>query len=178
MNLIRKIARGNVGALEQLYERYKTGVYRLTLSLTGDPYLAEDITQDTFLRIQENASSYRPGGGEAAWVLTIARNLTYDCLRRRRREICSDDAAREYGGLAAGAFSSFAASGGEAAAGNLYFLDLIYGLSLVEKGLVCLRILGGLPWREIGRITCQSGEACRKRYERILKRLREQFTGQ
>lgn len=178
MNLIRKIARGDVGALEQLYERYKTGVYRLALSLTGDPYLAEDITQDTFLRIQENASSYRRDGGEAAWVLTIARNLTYDCLRRCSREICSNDAARECDGFAAGAFSSFAASGRDAAAGNLYFLDLISGLSLEEKELVCLRILGGLPWREIGRIISQSGDACRKRYERILKRLRDQLNSQ
>lgn len=174
MNLIRKIARGDTAALEQLYERHKTGVYRLALSLTNDPYLAEDITQDTFLRIQENASSYRRDSGEAAWIFTIARNLTYDCLRRRSRELCSDVSAWEGGGSGGGV--SGAASGGEAAAGNLYFLDLLSDLSPKEKELVCLRILGGLSWREIGRITSQSADACRKRYERILKRLRDQLS--
>lgn len=178
MNLIRKIARGDTGALEQLYERHKTNVYRLALSLSGDPYLAEDITQDTFLRIQENAVSYRRDGSETAWILTIARHLTYDCLRRRSREVCNNETAQECDGPAAGALSPLASSDGEEAAGNLYFLDLLSGLSLEEKELVCLRILGGLPWREIGRITSQSGDACRKRYERILKRLRDQLSSQ
>ena len=177
MNLIRKISRGDTSALEQLYEQYKTKVYRLALSLSGDPHLAEDITQDTFLRIQERAEAYRAEGGEAAWIMTIARNMTYDCLRRRSREICGDMASEECGASGPSALCclSSAADGRDDAAGNLYFLDLLKDLSAEEKELVCLRILGGLSWSEIGQIANCSQEACRKRYERILKRLRAQL---
>lgn len=174
MNLIRKISGGDTSALEKLYEQHKTKVYRLALSLSGDPHLAEDITQDTFLRIQERAGAYRTDGSEAAWIMTIARNMTYDCLRRRSREVCGDMASEECGAPALCRLSS-EADETDGAAGNLYFLDLLRDLSAEEKELVCLRILGGLSWSEIGRIANRSEEACRKRYERILKRLRAQL---
>lgn len=55
MSLIHEIAQGNTDALEQLYKQYKDRVYRLALSLSHDMHLAEDITQDTFLHVQERA---------------------------------------------------------------------------------------------------------------------------
>ena len=69
MKLLPKIARGDRGALEQLYAQQKTRVYRLVLSMTGDPYLAEDLTQETFLRVQESAGTYRRDISETAWWL-------------------------------------------------------------------------------------------------------------
>lgn len=168
MNLLPKIARGDIHALEQLYEQYKTGVYRLALSLTADLYLAEDITQDTFLRIQEQAPSYRKNISEAAWVMTIARNLSYDSLRRRRHEVTKDLTLEEEG-------LSRPDEGTEHTISDFHFLDLIKDLSDQEKDLVCLRILADLPWQEIGQIIGQSADTSRKRYERVLKKLRQQL---
>lgn len=168
MNLLPKIAQGDIHALELLYEQYKTRVYRLALSLTADPYLAEDITQETFLRIQEQSPSYRKQISEAAWIITIARNLSYDHLRRRSREVPQDLTQNE-------SSLSLPDESSEHSFSGLYFLELIKGLSREEKEVICLRILAGLPWKETGQITGQSADACRKRYERALKKLQRQL---
>ena len=181
MNLLPKIARGDLQALELLYQQHKTKVYRLALSLTADPYLAEDITQETFLRIQEHAPSYRRDISETAWIVTIARNLSYDALRRRRKEVLGDPSAQaedpdsHYSSSLSHAISANIGAS-EDSLSSFYFLELLEPLTDKEKEVVSLRILADLPWNEIGKITCQSGDACRKRYTRALEKLRDQLT--
>lgn len=165
MKLLPQIAKGDLRALELLYEKQKTGVYRLVLSMTGDAYLAEDITQETFLRVQNQAQAYRTDISEAAWVIAIARNLAYDALRRRKREIVgAEDASAD----------AFALQDTDEQS-DFMFLDMIKDLSRQEKEVVCLRILANLTWHEIGRLTGQSADAGRKRYARALKKLRGQI---
>lgn len=163
MKLLPKIARGDRGALEQFYAQQKTRVYRLVLSMTGDPYLAEDLTQETFLRVQESAGTYRRDISETAWVVAIARNLTYDALRRQSREIINETAVS----MSIPVLSDTKEQSG------FMFLDMIQELTQAEQELVCLRILAELSWREIGRITGQSADAGRKRYTRALEKLRK-----
>lgn len=165
MKLLPKIARGDLHALELLYAQKKTSVYRLVLSMIGDSFLAEDITQETFLRIQEQAETYRNDISETAWIVTIARNLTYDILRRRSREIVNENAVSK---------DAFVMPDSDGQS-NLMFIDLIKDLSQIEKEIICLRILANLPWHEIGQITGQSADASRKRYARSLKKLRGQL---
>ena len=55
-------------------------------------------------------------------------------------------------------------------------IEIIEPLTDKEKEVVSLRILADLPWNEIGKITGQSGDACRKRYTRALEKLRDQLT--
>ena len=148
-------------ALEALYESYKTPVYRLAYSLTKSRESAEDITQDTFLRIQEKAGMYRYNSSEAAWIYTIARNLSHDLLRRRRPEMPDE------GEL----FSQLPAKDGDPEHGTYAFEDLISGLSGKEAEVVSLRILADLSFKEIGRITHTTAGACGKRYARALKKL-------
>lgn len=171
MNHICKIASGDMAALEMLYEQYKVRVYRLALSMLQDPYLAEDVTQETFLRIQQHASSYRRDISEAAWIATIARNLSYDCLRRRSREI-SDSLEQESGreSTLVNALEHQPADRGDSAS-DLYYLDLVASLLPQEQEIVNLRILADLSWKEIGKITGQKADACRKRYRRALEKL-------
>ena len=165
MKLLPKIARGDLHALERLYVQQKTRVYRLVLSITGDSFLAEDITQETFLRVQEQAQTYRNDISETAWIVTIARNLTYDILRRRSREIVNEKA------ISTDAFVLLDTD----EQSNLMFLDMIKDLSQLEKELICLRILANLSWHEIGQIIGQSADASRKRYARSLKKLRSRL---
>ena len=165
MKLLPKIARGDRAALEQFYAQQKTRVYRLVLSMTGDPYLAEDMTQETFLRVQESAGTYRRDISETAWVVAIARNVTCDVLRRQSREMVNETAVSSREPVLSDTKEQ----------SGFLFLDLIQNLPKAEKELVCLRILAELPWREIGRITGQSADACRKRYARALEKLRKEL---
>lgn len=165
MKLLPQIAQGDIHALEVLYEQQKTRIYRFVLSMIGDSYLAEDIMQETFLRVQEQAGTYRNDISETAWIVTIARNMTYDILRRRSREIVDEKA------IPPDAFVLLDTDEHS----NLMFLDLIKELSQPEKEVICLRILANLPWHEIGQIIGQSAGTSRKRYARSLKKLRSQL---
>lgn len=76
-----KLAEGDTGALEALYERTKAAVYGLALSILRNPQDAEDVMQDTYIRIIRSAGRYRSQGKPMAFILTITRNLALDRIR-------------------------------------------------------------------------------------------------
>lgn len=82
--LLRLIARAQEPALGELYDRYNRLVYSLAVNAVGDSALAEEITQDVFMRIWEKAETYRPEQGKVfTWLTRIARNRSIDMIRRR-----------------------------------------------------------------------------------------------
>lgn len=78
---IKHIANGDLEAMEPLYNRTKAAVYGLALSIVRNSQDAEDIMQDTYIRVYEAASTYRSQGKPMAWLLRIARNLSLDRVR-------------------------------------------------------------------------------------------------
>ncbi|HIZ93522.1 MAG TPA: RNA polymerase sigma factor [Candidatus Flavonifractor avicola] len=83
--LMAQLAGGNQETLAELYHRCRASVYGLALSYLKNRHDAEDITQDTFVRVWENAGQYRSQGTPLAWLLTITRNLALMKLRERGR---------------------------------------------------------------------------------------------
>ena len=82
--LLARVAGGDWGeALAQLYDRYEKRLYGLGLRLLGDAGLAEELVQETFVRLWRQAARYDPGRGSVAtFVFTIARRLAIDLWRR------------------------------------------------------------------------------------------------
>lgn len=77
---------GDSRAFEQLLLRYRRPVYLFVLRLVGmgNTALAEDLTQETFLRVVKHARSYEQQARFRTWLYTMARNLCVDALRRAR----------------------------------------------------------------------------------------------
>lgn len=135
------------------YEQYKNGIFRYALSITKDPYLAEDVLHDTFVKLLSGGIRCAPGK-EQAWLYRIARNLCFDHLRRAKREFpCPPAPAYENS--------------------QLEYIELISGLSPAEQEIVTLKIIGGLTHREIGSVLGISARAAQKRYERAIATLRD-----
>jgi RNA polymerase sigma-70 factor, ECF subfamily len=85
VQLIQWIARSNSDALGELYDRYSRLVFGVALKTIGDQALAEEITQDVFMRVWERASTYQAEHGKVAgWVASIARNRAIDVYRHRQ----------------------------------------------------------------------------------------------
>ena len=75
------------GAAAALYDRYASRVYGLGLVLLGNKTDAEDLVQDTFLKVWRKGASFDAGRGPLdAWILLNARSLAIDLLRRRTLE--------------------------------------------------------------------------------------------
>lgn len=82
--LVTQVAQGNAAALEILYDRYAPRVLAISLKIMGDRAQAEDILQETFWRVWQNAATYQAQRGPfAGWLFRIARNLAIDVYRRR-----------------------------------------------------------------------------------------------
>ena len=69
---------------EQIVTEHSARVYRLAYRLSGNQHDAEDLTQETFIRVFRSLSSYTPGTFEG-WLHRITTNLFLDQVRRRRR---------------------------------------------------------------------------------------------
>jgi RNA polymerase sigma-70 factor (ECF subfamily) len=83
--LAAAIAAGDALALDQLYLRYRPAAFATAVSLLRDPFAAEDVVHDAFLRVWRAADSFRPERGSLrAWLMTIVRNAAIDYLRSRR----------------------------------------------------------------------------------------------
>ena len=87
----------------ELVRRYQGRVYGLAVGLLRDPAAAEDIAQETFIRVWRHSESYDARRGTvAAWLLRITRNLAIDTLRLRRAELVDPGRLAGLGLAAAG----------------------------------------------------------------------------
>src|SRR5512144_1047713 len=93
MELVTRVASGEEAAFLTLYDRYVGRVYALVLRVLNNPMLAEEATQDTFLKLWSRARLYlNERGPLLLWLLTIARRTALDRLRlEARRPALSDD---------------------------------------------------------------------------------------
>jgi len=90
--LARRAAAGDGAAFATLYDRYERRAYNLCYRITGSPDDAADATQETFLAVLERLP--RLEGRElnfAAYVMTVARNASYDAIERRKRSAPAGD---------------------------------------------------------------------------------------
>ena len=82
---LKRIAGGQLDALEELYDRYRSMAYSISLRITADATLAEDVVQDAFLGAWRNAERYAAGRGSVkTWLLSIVHHRAVDAVRRRR----------------------------------------------------------------------------------------------
>jgi RNA polymerase sigma-70 factor (ECF subfamily) len=84
VELVRRMRLGDELALETLYARYGGLVYTLAQRILGDPELAREVLQDTFLSAWDGREGYDAARGRVPWwLMGIARNRSIDVLRSR-----------------------------------------------------------------------------------------------
>jgi RNA polymerase sigma-70 factor (ECF subfamily) len=81
--LMRLVVRGEQSALEELMSRWTRPVYSLALRILRNPELAEEVTQDVFLKVWKHAALFEEQRGAfSSWVLTMTHHGSIDALRR------------------------------------------------------------------------------------------------
>lgn len=140
--------------MEKHYLKYKNDVFRFVLSIVKDKYLAEDITQECFLKLFENQKNIRDFSKIKTWLFTTARNLSVTSLNNKPFLELDDKTLPEESN------------------DDFKYLELISLLSDEEQQLISLRIIGKFKWREIAEILDCSQEMIKKRYQRSLRKLK------
>ena len=83
-SLANGLRRRDPNLLDRLIEQYQQRLYRYLLFLTADPALAEDLFQETWIRVLERGHQYNAKSKFESWLFTIARNLVIDVSRRKK----------------------------------------------------------------------------------------------
>ena len=83
--LIRAAAAGDQRAFAELVRAYQAQVWRFLRHLLGDPALAEDVTQETFIRVFLKLRTFHFRSKFSTWVFSVARNAGIDAIRSRNR---------------------------------------------------------------------------------------------
>ena len=82
--LIQQAQKGDVVAFNRLVVQYQELVFNVAYRIMGDPAMAEDVAQETFITAYQSLRTFR-GGSFKSWLMRIATNRCYDELRRRKR---------------------------------------------------------------------------------------------
>ncbi len=89
--LILKIGKGDMDAFHALYEAAHSSVYGFALSIVKNTHDAQDVLQDTFIAVHENAVGYLPQGKPMAWILSITKNFALGKLRKNAKEPLAEE---------------------------------------------------------------------------------------
>ncbi len=177
--LLSAIADGSplrAGAAETFVTRHAQAVRRLAQAIVGDSASAEDVTQETFARVLVMAKAFDPAKGTArTWVLSIARHVALELLRRRR-EMPSGDASDSETLLGLGIAAGWgAAESPEAvtirAERREHLAQALASLEPRDREILVLRELEGLDGAEVARVLNLDLAGAKSRLHRARLRL-------
>lgn len=164
--LFYKISVGEKTAFCRLYELTSNSVFAYALSLLHNQEDAEDVMQETFLKIRAAAHLYEPMGKPMAWILTIARNICMMKFRKQRHYsvIPFEEIAK-----------SLDCSQIKDREDRIVLETAFQVLSREECQIIVLHAVSGLKHREISEILQIPLSTVLSKYNRGIKKLRKQL---
>lgn len=171
--LVAGLARGDTRAFDAVYDRLRAPLHAFLVRLTGSAPVAEDLLQETWLRLARHCRSLPPGTELRPWLFTVARNL----YRSHRRWALLDAGRLRELGLLPLSQSGYA-SPFDAAVENETQRELeaaVAALPLDQREALLLCTVSGFEPTEAATILGISPEATRQRLARARGRLRERL---
>lgn len=170
--LVHAARAGEILAFDNLFYRYRDGIYRLAMSITKDPSAAEEIVVDTFARAHRALERLEPDDSLRPWLYRVAVNLSYNRQPRKGVTFSSlDDDAAEL--PAEGESPSDAAERGER---RRVVLECVDTLGPKHKIVVILHYLNGLNLAEIAEVVEVPVGTVKSRLHYALRKLRVQLS--
>ena len=165
-----ELAGGSHAAFGELYRRHSGEVFRFVRKLSGDDALADDVVQDTFLRLCEQPRDEVEGKARA-WLFTVCRNRAFDVRKKEGRMATNDD--ERLGAQTSGAPSPVAVA--ERSETSSQLLELVDELPGKQREVVLLKFQSGCSYKEIAQITQTSVGNVGYLLHVAIKRLRSQL---
>jgi RNA polymerase sigma-70 factor (ECF subfamily) len=162
-----RLSKGDTSGLAGLMSRHQDRLFRYLLRLVGDTSVAEDVFQQTWLKVAEQIGRYDAERPFAPWLVTIGRNLALDELRRRR--LVSLDGADEPAAPASGSDPLERAMARQSAAR----VDAaLVALGPLDREVLTLRFEDELELPELAATLAVPLPTAKARLYRALERLR------
>mgnify|MGYP002407454161 CR=1 FL=1 len=178
--LMLRFKAGDARAFEQLVRRHRTPVFNFLLRLCGHRQRAEDLLQETWLKVIRGASGYEPRAKFTTWLYTIARNQCMDALRKESyRKAESLEASAGNGADERPLVERFASvhaapdRNAHNAALRPQIEEALDRLPAEQREVFVLREYHGVPFREIAEVTGVSENTVKSRMRYALEGLRK-----
>ena len=177
-----RLRRGDLNALSGLITRYQNRLYRYLLRLVRQPAEAEDLFQQTWLRVVEKIRSFDASRNFDAWLFTLARNLAIDHLRRIR-PLSLDEPLADNGHCetAADRIPSSDYTPLDAALATerrTQIEEAMAPLPMIYREALTLRFEDGMKIEEIAQVTRVPVSTVKSRLRRSLEQLRSALVAQ
>ncbi|HEY3324832.1 MAG TPA: RNA polymerase sigma factor [Planctomycetota bacterium] len=180
--LLRAMAEGHPTAFDELFSRHSTVVLSFLARLTAARCDPEDLLQETFMRVLTHAGDFRAGAAFRPWLFTIARNVAYNSLQRRRlrSEVeVSTDFSEAVPAVASSTESRSTSADPSARMQSqeqrVKLLAALESLPPPQREIIVLVIYNGFNYEEAASITGDSEGTLRSRMFHALKRLRDRI---
>jgi RNA polymerase sigma-70 factor, ECF subfamily len=147
--LVRRLQTGDLNALGGLFDRYYRQIFRTAVAITHDETVAEDITQDCFLRLHRYAHRIDTNLPLAPWLYRVTVNLSYTWISRHQKRRVSLETVVDYLMSPARSTPDYAA---EVAGMQQEVRQAIASLNFNQRVVVVLHYLNGLSLEDIAQI--------------------------
>ncbi len=165
--LVKRMQKGDLRAFDELFERHRRSLFAYVRQMVWDQQQAEDIVQESFVKMVEARGKLDPEFGVRGWLFRVARNRAVDYLRQRRRL------------TAAAGLPEPVDAAGKTPAGELVQREdrvavrqALRELPAKERDVLELRYYGGLTFQEIADVLEQPLGTVLWRARKTLKDLR------
>jgi RNA polymerase sigma-70 factor (ECF subfamily) len=158
---ILKIADGDHDSLRVIHKYMNRQIYAVAYAVLRDFSLSDDIVQETYLKIMEKASFYEKGTNARAWILSIARNLSIDIYRKRSFDCNEQGVENDENRFDEGSV--------------LFSMEVKRALDTLddeERQIVTMKVYAELKHKMIAKILDITEDACKKKYQRAIAKLR------
>ncbi|MEG1613655.1 MAG: RNA polymerase sigma factor [Clostridia bacterium] len=162
-SLIQQMQDGDETAFALLYAETKKGVFSYLYTFTTQRELAEDLMQETYIKVRQNVQSYKLGTNPIAWLLQIAKNLALNEFKRGNKQVLTD-------------FNEFDVPDSvsvEEQADSHVFDTINKNLSKEEARIVLLHLVNGLKHREIAELISKPLGTVLWSYKNSLEKLKK-----
>jgi RNA polymerase sigma-70 factor (ECF subfamily) len=164
--LMEEIKKGNISALEQIYTGTKNAVFSVVYSIVRDYGKAEELMQDTYIKVWDNIGSYNTRYKALGWICTIARNLAINSYNKNKREVFTDFEEEQKINLGPSKEIVLKDESG-------VFKAMEKTLDANEYKIVLMHTLGGMKLKEIAAVIGSPQGTVRWQYNNALNKLKK-----
>ena len=179
---MQRFQQGESEAFRVLLERHRGGVYNFVLRHVGNQTAAEDVLQDTFLRVVQGAHRYKLESKFTTWLYTIARNLCVDRARKmkfRRHKSLDQPTGSDEGAPLGDRIPDTRAVTDRAAIGSELQVRLSAAIATLkedQREVFLMREYSNLPFKEIAEIVGVPENTVKSRMRYALEHLRHELS--
>ena len=176
--LITRYRAGDGDAFKVLIDRYANQLYLFAYRMTHNPSDAQDIAQETYVKVWRTLDRYQSGKSFKAWIFAIARNTAIDKLRKKKSAVFSDFDMEDGKNWITETFSdpdTIPAELIEKAEQNNLLEKALLELPLADQEIMHLHYKEGMTFQAIGKILKKPLDTVKSRHHRALIRLRTYF---